>query len=130
MNTIKRKTLCASRLLFLVFCVGLVALSVTSCGRLPPEKFWTGDASDTAGIKSLIIYYDTHYDSLEDWRGFFSRFDFDTLIDTVRFSSARTFPGTETDNLEWRIKQAYAPSRLSIDLSREEPIRILLLFTT
>lgn len=95
-------------LLFLSLLVGLFI----SCGRLPPEEFWTGGDQDTASIKALIVYYDTS----ADWRNFLSRLDFAQTIDTIKYSPTRVFPGSEVLSLEFKIKQAYGPARLNIAL--------------
>jgi len=118
MNKLKRKILSASRLLLLAFCVWLIALSFNNCGRLPPEEFWTGDKDDTTGIKRVIAYYDT--DDTSDWQGFLSRLDFLGTIDPLRFKRNTVFPNSEVASLEFKIKQAFYPSKLEISLTSED----------
>lgn len=91
-------------------------LVFSSCGRLPPEKFWTGDSQDSTSIKNLIVYYDTS----ASWRGFLSHYDFEGTIDTIRYSVTRVFPNSEVASLEFKIKQAYGPARLNIALTEKK----------
>lgn len=93
----------------LAFTIGLIAIG---CGRLPPEKFWTGDASDTASIHQVISSHDQG-----EWQGFLSRLDFASTLDTVKFLRSKVFPASELRSIEWKIKQAYWPVSFQITVN-------------
>lgn len=99
---------------FMTFVLITSAL-ILSCGRLPPEKFWTGDNADSSNVKQEIEKYNK-----DEWQGYLSRFDFIGTVDTIKFQSTTIFPGDETRSLEFRIKQAYFPNRLTITLDNPE----------
>ncbi len=116
MHDVKKRTLQNSCLIVLIVSLFYVVSLLINCGRLPPEDFWAGDKDDTTGIKNVIAYYDT---SLV-WKGFLSRLDFDTTIDPLQFKRTTIFPNTEVASLEFKIKQAYYPSKLEISLTSKE----------
>ncbi|MDH5185510.1 MAG: hypothetical protein OEW70_00415 [candidate division WOR-3 bacterium] len=97
------------RITLLAFTIGLIAIG---CGRLPPEKFWTGDASDTASIHQVISSHDQG-----EWQGFLSRLDFASTLDTVKFLRSKVFPASELRSIEWKIKQAYWPVSFQITVN-------------
>jgi len=124
MNRVKRSTLNAKRLTlnartwriaYSVVLLAYLALSVNNCGRLPPEKFWTGDNNDSANVKQEIEKYNTG-----EWQGFLSRFDFVGTLDTVKFLKTKVFAVTQANPLEFKIKQTYWPSRLEIALTSQK----------
>ena len=114
MNTFNQSTSNKIKIL-LITCAILTGALILSCGRLPPEKLWTGDRDDTVAVKQVVVDYNTG-----TWADFLTRVDFDTTIDPLRFSKTRIFPGTEVASLEFKIKQAYWPSRLQITLTSQQ----------
>lgn len=96
--------------------LGVIIFKFIGCGRLPPEKFWTGDESDSLRVKSVIAYYDT----APGWQNFLSQLDFEGTLDTIKLNRTRVFPTSEVSSLEFRIKQAYLPSRLAIELNSKK----------
>uniref|UniRef100_A0A7C6A998 Uncharacterized protein n=1 Tax=candidate division WOR-3 bacterium TaxID=2052148 RepID=A0A7C6A998_UNCW3 len=105
-----------NRLGIWILAFGILIVLLAACGRLPPEKFWSGDGEDSTSIKSLIVYYDTS----AEWKNFLSRMDFAQDIDTIKYSVGRVFPNSEVASLEFRIKQAYGPARLRIALTEKK----------
>jgi len=99
----------------LTTCVLIAFALILSCGRLPPEKLWTGDNTDSANVKQEIEKYNK-----DEWQGYLDRFDFTGTLDTIKFQRTRIYPGEETRSLEFRIKQAYYPSNLTIALTSRE----------
>ncbi len=129
MNRVKQWTLQTSCLIILLFSMCFVMSILVSCGRLPPEEFWTGNSDDTTGIKNVIAYYDTEPTSA--WQGFLSHLDFVGKIDTLRFNRSTVFPNSELASLEFKIKQAYHPASLELTInSTETDTNIVFIYDT